>query len=306
MPFSDRLHYVAIRGCLLACILVAGPTLAQYEDRHDYVDTSEAAENKEAAQPLATTYFTPGFKVDQHTYSAICDQPKNKEHADLCQQWRMAEAAEFQIWLSAIGVLLLIGTLIFTAIAARAARDAAKSAREAADAANSSAQSDREANILTQVHAGQQLRAYLHIDDTKGPDLDSGPPFIFEFFIKNGGQTPAYTVKQWTGYTLGPHPLYQELPPPKAAPRYSAIIGAEGRVKVMAEIDQYTPDEVMKIKGDAVRLYVFGVITYRDIFDTDWDTPFRMMYGGPEARHSRGMLFCEQGNDPKQNGKRST
>jgi hypothetical protein len=76
------------------------------------------------------TYFAPSFQVDAHTYRAICDQPKDVDHADLCQQWRMAEAAERQLWLTALGLAFISLTLFFTARAAIAASRAADAARQ--------------------------------------------------------------------------------------------------------------------------------------------------------------------------------
>lgn len=149
----------------------------------------------------------------------------------------------------------------------------------------------------TEESAKRQLRAYVHIDDTRGPDLTKDCPYWFEFFVKNGGKTPAYAVRQWTGFTLGPYPLNQPLPSPTTPPRYAAIVNADGRVKVQGEISQYSADEVMRIQAEDTRLYVFGRIIYRDVFGSNWETNFRMMYGGRDAARGQGMLFCEEGND---------
>jgi hypothetical protein len=69
---------------------------------------------------------------------ANCQKPKGREEADLCQQWRMAKAAErslviswVQLWFGFFGIVGLIATVIYSAIAASAARRSAEISAQA-------------------------------------------------------------------------------------------------------------------------------------------------------------------------------
>lgn len=224
-------------------------------------------------------------------YESLCRQATTIEERDLCQQWRMAEAAKRQVawtarqfWVTAAEIGALILTVFFTGWAALAAGRAARATEKATSVASDTAKT--------------QLRAYVHIDDTAGPNVDGEPPYLFKYYIKNAGQTPAYGVRQWTGFTLGPNPLDRPLPPPETPPKSAITINAGGRFKVEGEIAQYSPEEIRQILKDDVRLYVFGVITYTDIFGTTWDCPFSFLYGGKDALLNRGLIPRDEGNEP--------
>jgi hypothetical protein len=116
----------------------------------------------------------------------LWDSSKDKDHADLCQQWRVAEAGEAHLWVNVLGLVLLFGT--FTA-----AIMAAKYAKHAAEAAASSARSDRKANKLARRHGERQLRAYSHLD--KGMLNLANDQFTVKIVVKNFGQTPANKVR---------------------------------------------------------------------------------------------------------------
>jgi hypothetical protein len=80
------------------------------------------------AQERPASHFVQGVSVDHHTYRAICAQPRDLLHAELCQQWRMAEAAEWQAIYTGVGLAGILLTLVFTGWAAVAASRAAKAA----------------------------------------------------------------------------------------------------------------------------------------------------------------------------------
>ena len=73
------------------------------------------------ARAQVTSIPSPPQAADPAYYNPSCDKPKNHDEADLCQQLRMAKAAEDAVWWaraqSILGILGFIGvvlTLIFT------------------------------------------------------------------------------------------------------------------------------------------------------------------------------------------------
>jgi hypothetical protein len=164
---------------LVACLSLAIPTLARQQSGGSEGITTQESQSEQSEQPNAgrifSTHFAPGFQVDRDTYRAVCEQPKDREHADLCQQWRVAEAAETQIFLSVLGLILLAFTLVFTAIAAVAAWRTVNTMRRTSE---------------------RQLRAYVSF---VGPAFqiskvgdDEQIVISVEARMKNAGQTPAH------------------------------------------------------------------------------------------------------------------
>src|SRR3954469_20313389 len=123
MPFSDWLHNVTLRGCLVAAVLIAVPALGQQSTGQDQ-PVGQNEQQHPATQPEPSkddpgASFWKDKQGSADTYRAICDKPKHQSDADLCQQWRVAEAgqqqAKWAFWqfiASAIGSGGIWGTII--------------------------------------------------------------------------------------------------------------------------------------------------------------------------------------------------
>lgn len=153
------------------------------------------------------------FGLDVPTPS---DKPENKdtgkrEQADLCQQIRMADAAEEaadtawrQYAVSVVGLFGLILTVVLTAIAADAARRAAKSANETVRAMRRTERRELRAYVgLEQIQF--EIRS---VEEGYVPFATAAPGAIYQDSIaatvKNYGQTPAYNVSLFCGVMVLP------------------------------------------------------------------------------------------------------
>lgn len=157
MPRSYWLPIIALGGCLTVALVLSGPGRAQNNE-----PIAEQAEHQTEAQeaPDITTLgvgFWEGKTGNPETYRGICQNPENNTQADLCQQWRTAEAANeqaeyarWQLYASLAGVAGLIVSLFFTGWAARAASRAAVAAEKAVKVTSETAQ--------------RELRAFIHHD----------------------------------------------------------------------------------------------------------------------------------------------
>jgi hypothetical protein len=158
--------------------------------QHSGVETYNKQTTEPGAAKSVTTHFAPGHKVDSDTYRVICDSPKDREHADLCIQWRIAEAAETQIIWTVSGFLVLVGTLI---------------------AAGATARSAWKTVVTTEDATQRQLRAYIG-HQPNGAYFEAEPRLIeiegrkghvlfpigrVIYFEKNFGQTPARKVEMY-------------------------------------------------------------------------------------------------------------
>jgi hypothetical protein len=214
-----------------------------------------AAEEQTKADTPASTHFAPGFKVDSHTYRAICEQPKDKDQADLCQQWRVAEAADTQALLNALGLLLLAGTLVFTGWAAVAAARAAKAAQSSVE--------------LTSRTAERQLRAYVSVQGFKiDLLLDEATKKVISRTIYitwiNSGATPARNVRTNAEWALFGDSLPSGFDFPDQGQPMSGHLGPE---QIIRTGPKPVPDtELIEVAARRKHLIIWGWLEYDDVF----------------------------------------
>jgi hypothetical protein len=152
----------------------------------------------------------------------------------------------------------------------------------------------------------RQLRAYLGISESA---VKLEPENIPEgqIHIKNFGQTPAYKVRHWTGVAIFPHPLNLQLPEPPQELRISlAIIGAGAHHINVVPVKQPIPAQWVQLLGTPqYTVYVYGCVTYEDIFGREWRTQYRLFYGGPNGarkkRDKNGVLLGFMSSDSQGN-----
>ena len=144
----------------------------------------------------------------------------------------------------------------------------------------------------------KQLRAYVHVSvatmKPRGDFLD------YYLEVKNFGQTPASDVKLRYMIKLCDFPPTNEpFNVPDDGPNVSSAI----LPPQIGMHDAFTPPQVLGPiqKGDFLAgrkaIYVFGIITYKDVFSKSRKTEFRYMAGGNVGLHSEGSLrICEDGN----------
>jgi hypothetical protein len=152
--------------------------------------------------------------------------------------------------------------------------------------------------------AKRQLRAYVLALDARVYDFGITEIIEVQCRIKNYGQTPAYDVVGWMGATLNDFPNPTDLGRPPADLGLSrAVIGPQGRTVFRAQVSRLlTGLEFQKIRSGASTIYVFGEVTYRDVFNDKWTSHFRFMYGGAGGENRKGKVStCQDGNYETQN-----
>jgi hypothetical protein len=231
----------------------AAPALAQQPNAAGNQGGGQQAADKDAAKPRAsvsaTTHFSPGNRVDSSTYRAICDSPKDRDHADLCMQWRVAESSETQVIFTVLGFLALIGTLIFTAIAAVATRNTVSTMRDTGE---------------------RQLRAYLTVIEGGCYRQSRALRFEFRPVILNTGQTPAYGVRVVSTLrmlSIQEAEMFDFTVPHPDQVLVSNTIGAHQNkfISTIAE-RRFTWAELREYRQGKRYIFVFGTVRYRDAF----------------------------------------
>jgi hypothetical protein len=160
--------------------------------------------------------------------------------------------------------------------------------------------------IITQMKdtALRELRAYIGVSEVRLSFQNRWKPQgVVEF--KNFGKTPAYNVRQWIGIAPQSYPLTVDLPK-SANPLISsvaAIYPSVGNI-LTTDLKKEFP-EGTEIGTSNLTLYVYGKVTYDDVFGNHWYTNYRFIFGGPEKgrfyRSEKGTLCGAMGADSEGN-----
>ena len=241
--------------------------------------------------PLPVTVIeSPGDAADRQARQSRADQ---QEAESLDARIRSATAAEKLVVVGAgslalalLGVLALIWTFIAT-------RRSAQAAMRAAMAAESSMK-------LAQQTMQRQLRAYLTVDAASIRFPRPGVPRV-RVTIRNSGQTPAYEVKHWIHQGIETHSLEIELTEPRDDFGMAVHVMGPGTTAT----NEVTHDgPIIDNPSDAAvtgrpegTFYVYGQVTYRDVFGAAHSTKYRLMHGGPDPARRGRLVPCPEGNE---------
>lgn len=277
-----------------ALTLFAGVALGQDSQRKDEAAGQKPAQDTEAKGDAADNQDAAWWKArsgSPEVYWAICDQPKHHGQADLCQQWRSAEAANNQVnigiaqlVLSVCGFVGLLFTIRYTQRTFR----------------------------LTAHTAEQELRPYVFMDTFSITDMASdgvqtiadrrGEVFVV-IHIKNSGQTPANNLRH--SAQLACCEFTEENNLSIRGPlleRYQSNIPPGGSlIKTLTLPQRLTHAEMDAVNNSQKGIYLSGRIEYSDAFSTKRFTNYRLVYIGvyPPPPHI-ALNFCHGGNDHDQ------
>jgi hypothetical protein len=252
---------LAMIFALVAPVSSQQPNAVGGQNGSQQTGTKDSPESS-SRQP-ATTHFAPGYRVDRGTYRAICDSPKDREHADLCQQWRVAETAEVQLIWTVLGFGALLGTLAATFFTARAARQTVETMERTAE---------------------RQLRAYVsilsgHIEVIR---TENDRQFLRGFItFQNSGQTPGYQFRTRSNLLIV-DPTFipdHEIMPGDAA----SVIGPSAKADISPVLGPITDQQLSDIRGGKSRIVFWGRVEYVDAFDRPRHFLFRERNGRLQA-----------------------
>jgi hypothetical protein len=157
-----------------------------------------------------------------------------------------------------------------------------------------------EANHIASSTAQQQLRAYLYVELKEAPYLVLGCRPKADFWLRNGGQTPAHNVTMVNGFSIGSYPFEGEPPPLDEAfferggthpPGTSTII------RCQAPEAGITQPWIDAINEGTRRIVMYGMIRYEDVFGVEHYTRYRAEYGGPDTIEGDRVVWAKTGND---------
>ncbi len=154
----------------------------------------------------------------------------------------------------------------------------------------------------------KRLRAYVLLDtdkifETLTVAVGKEPEFTLR--VKNVGQTPAYKLGVVRGAASGPWPLpsdtdltikssgeARDISPPGDVTLWGTNADSKGKTVSQSDFDAF--------KAGTLRFYIFGRITYRDIYDIDRYSNFCLSIvppTDPKAAAGLGIQRCARHND---------
>ncbi len=134
--------------------------------------------------------------------------------------------------------------------------------------------------------AQKQLRAYVYASPNTLYHLGENPTQGY-LTVRNGGHTFANKVSREVGINVLSKDIpnsFEKLGRLKREPGYMTLGPNTGADDVIyREYRVLTDDEIKQINSGDKRIYVFGKITYEDIYDIRHETTFCFMYYGNET-----------------------
>lgn len=175
----------------------------------------EQGETK-VGQPPSTVASSaqPVKQVDSLKKQFPCGPNQYDSNADLCAQWKAADAAsqaaewaEWSFWLGLVGTFGLLLTLHYTRKAVLAAEEATKDADRALEIAEANSKAASDLVEVSRASAEVELRPYINCDQIEYTVIgaeDGKRGLIAHFILKNSGVTPAKNVQLWGGLQIFP------------------------------------------------------------------------------------------------------
>jgi hypothetical protein len=177
-------------------------------------------------------------------------------------------------------------------------RQGMRDAEMAAKAAQDSADAAKESVTLAKETAQQQLRAYLFIKTPKILVFNADKTCAHEMWIRNYGQTPAHDVVAVTNTDFFEPDivLFPKLDEPKQISKSSLAPSGEVIFTTVTD-DPLTADQLNSVASGKRAFFVWGEITYTDVFGCPQTTHFRLRFGKAQLRLGSGaMMVCNEGN----------
>jgi len=292
----QNLRYPFFRALLICCSVSVSICVAMAQPAASVTSPEENASAKnEATDKRLIDAVLPRLEAIQRELARIpaaierqkdevdwknpsCDKPRNHDEADLCQQKFMAESSDQQahlaIWqviVTVIGTIGLIGTIVYTHLTFR----------------------------LSATTSERQLRAYLCKTMAELRNLEIGGTVQAHVVMKNCGQTPAYDVTACIGIGLGPYDPNAPLPQLPVDRNSKSMLGpgAEHHLTVFLA-GELTQQHVAQLENGQFGFHVIGRVEYRDAFGVERFTNFNLIYGAGRWLNQNGVLTnAANGND---------
>jgi hypothetical protein len=152
--------------------------------------------------------------------------------------------------------------------------------------------------LVTLFASRRQLRAYICVQGCKLHSPANGSESTVHLVIKNYGLTPAYSVTTWARslYHEGPSTPNFSFPEGSQPARSSSIVAPSGVQEPYVPVEPLDEAALFMIRAAEAAVYVWGGVTYRDVFRGKRHLAFRLMMKGCGIENGR-FMNCDEGNE---------
>lgn len=270
-------------GRVIVCAAVLAVTLAVLVTVPDLLGGPRASEkdpdaHAQAAQRHWQPHFSPTEAYAPY-HNADCQSPKDREEADLCQQWRVAEATEKAVAVAEgqfrWNVAQAIGAIAAALAAAWAAFAAARAARAA------------EATVEVQ----RRIEQPLLVPEAMTYRVET--PLVV-FGLRNFGKSPAILRRHFALFSVSGRP--PDIPQYEATPFDYAGEVLESNADRQGFAAQIMRNGLVRRPHDPDgTIYLWGCILYDDVFGRSKRTGYGMR--GEYNRLLREYIWRRFGDD---------
>lgn len=237
-------------------------------------DASQDAGNEadDAADPVAEDSEPAAWDI-----AAPCENVQHPYQAEVCQQWRAAQASEstarltrLLMLIGLLALLLLLLLLVPVIMAAMAARRAADGGAAPVRLSPSPDTADREA----------ELRAYVDVDSLEFIETPEAEGVVkVKVTFRNSGQTPAFKLDTLAEMAVVDIADEDDLPV-RAVPDESPLaparprLGRDATATVIVQCES-SPKLADRVTNGEATILVWGAAGYYDAFDRRRRTTFQ-------------------------------
>lgn len=296
------LRHLAFGGCIVAFL---SASYAQ-DDSNQKRQTSQATE----AQKQKV--------VEPNWNKPRCGEAKSHNEADLCEQRRMAEAAEQTVWLNTIQIIAGIVTVGLLFLTLHYSRKATNAAEVAAKAADLSAKASIGIKLPIVRCDAPRIWGVKDIFSQGGVGVSNLFTYdvhkVFNLEFRNRGETPFYPFEVGLGWLVTDQPAVElEVLPPE--PTYTDIHSVSTET-VVAEYYNFptrgtfalrTEDSAFKqsLNSHDKNVRVLAYIKYLDFLETEHEARFCWLWHG-SSRDGNQQAGLEPDNQVPANYVRKT
>jgi hypothetical protein len=288
-----------MRALILSALVASAlPSQAPAPRPTPQPQVATGSEQKSATDNRGTK--TSPLVVDTYAVKSQWDAEQERKAA---QEHANSHAWEIGFQFGTIGIgLLTAGILIFQALIfrrqARTFHNQAVRLRESVQEVKTATEATKSVAATLASNAHAQLRAYVFVTGIVVDKIAVGEVPIATVHIKNSGLTPAYDV-ELKGAMHGVKSVSDLKPVDelKAAPRIN--IGPGGTISPENHFGgALSAGNMDELNAKKIVFYVYGKITYKDIYGRPHWTIYRSSQDGKAAIiGSKRVIICDDGND---------
>jgi len=272
MSGRDRLLDTAIRIGLISVILAAGVVLLPLAISSTNSLRGQQHNNAYTYnEQRSSDHFAAAVEHEQQRASVQqnpCDQSRRSKDEDLCQQWRMAEAAEKGLTIGIIQAFLTVAALFFTGWAAFAAAVAARAAQ------NSVTVAERDFRETGRPELEPVLISH-GLNEALNDPTGLIHPFAAVRLVNAGGRTAVIQDKAiWFHFgESAPDPSAQAVPFTVSYTRHIEV-RPEGHDTAVSFSAPWNEDVRKRMWQHGTHAFLLGYIPYIDKRGFEWERGF--------------------------------